>query len=263
MVRKLIFCLWLCLISATAQAALSIDNATSNANSPVGAVMTGTITTSSTNDLVCVITKWLSTSGTVLSITDAPANLSWAKRAGVVSSVGGGFNNDYDIEEWCAFSSAALTSTDTVTVTATSTIVTNRETIFAVHGVATGANPTCYYDTNASIPSATWQSAATSPISATVSTTNSTDLIVAYTGSTASSYTPPTGYTALVSGGTGGANSAYYKVLSSPLSSSSVSFAYTTGNGGQDLLIDAFQDGSTACGGGPTPAPTHHRGIFG
>ncbi len=263
MVRKLIFVLWLCLISATAQAALSIDNATSNANGPSGSTMTGTITTTSANDLVCVITKWLSTSGTVSIVTDSPAGLSWSKRTGVVSAFGGGFNNDYDVEEWCAFSSAALTSNDTVTITATGTIVTNRTTIFAVHGVATGANPTCYYDTNASIPSATWQSAGSSPISATVSTTNSTDLIVAYTGSTASSYTPPTGYTALVSGGTGGANSAYYKVLSAPLVSSSVSFAYTTGNGGQDLLIDAFQDGTTACGGGPLPAPTHHRGIFG
>lgn len=231
--------------------------------------MTGTITTASTNDLVCVIAKWLSTSGTVASVTAAPTSLTFSKRAQIISATGVTPANDYDVEEWCAFSSSSLVSTETITVTATGTISTNRETIFAVHGVGTGTYNTCYYDTNASMPSpsTTWKKTDTANISYVASTTNSSDLIIAYTGSAANGFVKPTGFSALVSGGTGGSNDASYEVLSSPLSSVTLTYGFSaqaSPYGGEVLLIDAFQDGSTNCaGGGSFAAPPHHRGIFG
>jgi len=229
---KLFVVLCLLLISHVAEATLTLDGNNSASFSTV------TITTVDNNDLIIVFLA--STNATGCTGIGDQAGLTWINRvAAQNNSVNGNV-----VSEWYAISSGTL-SADVITPTGCP--VTPRIVALGVNG----ANLTCPYDTNASLPGLAANSGTLNPITTTISTTNPNTFVVQFVrvpGSGTPIFTTPTGYTAMVSAG--GAAASYYKILSSP--ETSVTEGVNWGGSGQGsnpaLIVDAINDVTAGCG---------------
>jgi hypothetical protein len=204
-IKALLLAFLLLLAANPAHAALSLDGTAEVTGATI------TLSTTKTNDVIVLVIR--SIGGVTVAVTDT-AGLHWTKEAttGLVGA-------SVQIDIWYAVSPSILSS-DVITPTGYSSM---RLTAFGVNG----ANTTTPIDPNASIP-ATGGAASETSQSLTISTNNPNDFLISTVGATASlgTITEPSGFTQVISAGT--AEDVSYKIVSSTLSSSAITYSWTS-----------------------------------
>lgn len=119
--------------------ALALDGTPAHANAGSSSSLGVTLSTTNTNDIICVVVT--TNGGPVTGISDDDA-LSWSKRVAV--STGG--SGDDDLEFWTAVASSALSS-DIITVQTT----TSQYLTIDAFGIS-GADISTIFDANAALP---------------------------------------------------------------------------------------------------------------
>lgn len=218
-----------------AMAAMAIDGGISGTTLS-GNNLSVTLTTTSTNDVIYLFSKSLSSN--IGSITDT-AGLTWVNR-GLCSGTP-------SAEGWYAISSGALTS-DVITAHYPIGPGSTRVTAFGV----SGANTSSPFDGNGSIPSCLLQASGSSA-AVTISTNNANDMLIASLGvtSTLGTLTRPSGF---ISSGiaSGTVTDTSYDIVSSTQSSITETWSWTGGSQANNLFFDAIQAAPVIVVGNPS-----------
>lgn len=199
-----------------------------------GTTASASLTTTSANDVI-VAQTFAPTGQTVTGV--AGGGLAWAKR-GALTPTGG-----QALEEWYAIAASPLSA---VSITVTfSGGGSHGLTLFGV----SGANTTTPFDTNVSLPAATFVSFGSSA-SVSISTDNANDMLVAFAISSASTtFTPPAGFSTILADDI--MRSASAEVVSATQSSAAIQYNIASAHA-LTLFVDAIQ----AASGGVSPSLT-------
>lgn len=193
-----------------------------------------TLTTNNPNDIIVVFVANEDLAGAIRTVSSVTATgLTFVEKGSSVSTSASPFS---EAEVWYAAASSVQTST-VITVTLSGS--TDDASIVAI-GV-TGANTGSPWDSNAGLPAhASSNSGATAPSVGSVSTSNSADLVLGFTGAfDATTHAPPaqtpgSGFSLVATqnngGGTGKSQALVeQEAVTSTLSSSSVAFGTSVG----------------------------------
>ena len=184
------------------------------------------LSTTSTNDVVVVVVY---SGTTVTGVTSA--HLTFTKRVQYTNA------QTLNQEIWWAPAASALTS-ESITANFTAG-GSHTVTAFGV----SGANTTTPFDTNVSLPGE--EEGFGAPATATISTSNGSDMLIASCFSSAPrTFTPPAGFATVLANTT--TNSLSYEVVSSTQTNLAVAYGIST-SVAESLLVDAIV---AASGGG-------------
>lgn len=211
------------------QQALVIDGTPVTNNNVSTTTVTATLTTTKTNDMICIIFPLAS--GITLSSISSTSGLTFTKRTETGLLTGGG-----NWQFYTAPSALALTS-EVITVTYGSSTST-RIVAFAVAGVGNTASP---FDTNVSVPAAKVDNLNHTTISEVISTDYTNDLTFAFMNTIndhSAGFTPPSGWTNMLT--INNFYAIYYKVQTGALSSQTVAYSWTNPSP-SDIIVDAFK----------------------
>src|SRR5579885_845742 len=172
----------------------------------------GALTTTKTNDVICVVATPSKASGTNPVVSSVTATgLTFTKRTSLTSGNG-------DVELWTAVAASALSA---VTITVNFSLSTDGAVVwaFGLNGLNTGT----IFDANASVPAISG-----SGTTATISTNTADDVIVVAYGTQGTPSAPSSSHLTFTQIGTNGAignsrGAVYYAIASGTLSSEAIS----------------------------------------
>src|SRR5579885_3502722 len=177
-----------------------------------GSSANGALTTTKTNDVICVVATPSKASGTNPVVSSVTATgLTFTKRTSLTSGNG-------DVELWTAVAASALSA---VTITVNFSLSTDGAVVwaFGLNGLNTGT----IFDANASVPAISG-----SGTTATISTNTADDVIVVAYGTQGTPSAPSSSHLTFTQIGTNGAignsrGAVYYAIASGTLSSEAIS----------------------------------------
>src|SRR5579884_3280886 len=193
----------------------------------------GALTTTKTNDVICVVATPSKASGTNPVVSSVTATgLTFTKRTSLTSGNG-------DVELWTAVAASALSA---VTITVNFSLSTDGAVVwaFGLNGLNTGT----IFDANASVPAIS-----ESGTTATISTNTADDVIVVAYGTQGTPSAPSSSHLTFTQIGTNGAignsrGAVYYAIASGTLSSEAISL--TNGLHLVDALASTVSTGNTS-----------------
>lgn len=239
-------------ISRPVTSALAIDgNATgSNSTGTATSVVSGTLTTVNTNDIIVALAFNSNAPNAILRTVSSvtATGLSFTKRSAIANSTG-----FFDLEVWWA----PATSTFSGTITANWSGVVDDTTI-NVFGVS-GANTSTPWDANASLPKtlSSPTGSAAAPSVTGVSTSNANDMLLGFVGGGGAVVeTAGAGFTLIntVSSAAGITSASERNVVAATQSSITVAFGTTFTNTIPWLMIADAIVAAAAAGGAPVLA---------
>lgn len=241
--------LFLTLWATLAHAALAIDGTASASYSSGTSVASGTLTTTSTNDVIVAVCY---AEGSAISAARSTSSVSatgltFSKRASKVDAT-----SDNEVSSWYAIASSTFSGA--ITCHFNGTLDDGGVVVFGV----SGANTTTPWDTSASLPALS-TGASTTPSVTGVSTSNANDMILGLVGAGSgllngtSTMTAGSGFTSTIAkanpGGT--LQQAEDKIVSATQSSVTINWGSALNSSDDWSMIgDAIQ--AAGGGGGPT-----------